>query len=328
MYVCALAYTIVLMDSIWEIIGAVMPPFLLMIVGGFSRKKNWIPNQQSASLSRFIVCVLYPCFILNQVLSAENAVQPLEAWATPLFGFGTILAGFGIARMVAHFLKLSTEQSRAFSFCSGIFNYGFFAIPVASLLFGDELVVKIILFNLGVEIAIWTVGILVLTSSKFQVSKLFNPPALSVFLALGLQALDGTKIIPQPLWELVAMIGQCSIPLGLMVIGAAFYDLLKGYRVGDGIKIELGAVLSRNLLIPAVFVSYAAYGWMPASMGYLREVLVVQAAMPAGVFALLVVNSYGQRSDVGLRAILATMLACLITLPWWVYFGLTYIVGR
>jgi len=327
-YVSSLVYIIVLMEGIWGIIGAVMPPFMLMIVGGFSRKKNWMPNQQSASLSRFIVCVLYPCFILHQVLSAENAVQPMEAWATPLFGFAAIVAGFGIARMVAHFLKLSNEQSRAFSFCSGIFNYGFFAIPVASLLFGQELVVKIILFNLGVEIAIWTVGILLLTSAKFQVSKLFNPPALSVFLALGLQALGGVKMIPQPLWELVSMIGQCSIPLGLMVIGAAFYDLLKGYRIGDGLTIELGAVLSRNLLIPAVFVSYAAYGWMPSTMEYLREVLVVQAAMPAGVFALLVVNSYGQRSDVGLRAILATMVACLVSLPMWVYFGLTYILNR
>ena len=316
------------MESNWEIIGAVMPPFMLMIVGAFSRKKNWMPNQQSASLSRFIVCVLYPCFILHQVLSADNAVQPLQAWATPLFGFAAILVGFGIARMVAHLLKLSTEQSRAFSFCSGIFNYGFFAIPVASLLFGQELVVKIILFNLGVEIAIWTVGILLLTSAKFQVSKLFNPPALSVFLALGLQALGGVKMIPQPLWELVSMIGQCSIPLGLMVIGAAFYDLLKGYRIGDGLTIELGAVLSRNLLVPAAFVGYAAYGWMPPTMEYLREVLVVQAAMPAGVFALLVVNSYGQRSDVGLRAILATMVACLVSLPMWVYIGLTYILNR
>jgi len=135
-------------------------------------------------------------------------------------------------------------------------------------------------------------------------------------------------LIPQPLWELVSMLGQCSIPLGLMVIGAAFYDLLKGYRIGDGTKIELGAILSRNLLIPAVFVSYAAYGWMPPTMEYLREVLVVQAAMPAGVFALLVVNSYGQRSDVGLRAILATMVACLVSLPMWVYIGLTYILNR
>jgi len=67
---------------------------------------------------------------------------------------------------------------------------------------------------------------------------------------------------------------------------------------------------------------------MPPTMEYLREVLVVQAAMPAGVFALLVVNSYGQRSDVGLRAILATMVACLVSLPMWVYFGLTYILNR
>ena len=81
-----------------------------------------------------------------------------------------------------------------------------FAIPVALMIFGEELIIKIILFNLGVEVAIWTVGILVLTSSKFDLSKLFNPPAISVFAALGLKSIGGVEVIPIPIWELVAMI--------------------------------------------------------------------------------------------------------------------------
>ena len=315
------------MADLLGIVSAVLPPFFLMIIGGWSRKQNWLPCQKDASMSRFIVCVLYPCFILYQVLNSQTDVTFSESWVTPAFGFGAISIGFLIAKIVGKVFALSTEENRAFSFCSGIFNYGFFAIPVASMIFGQDLIVKIILFNLGVEVAIWTVGILVLTSSKFDPIKLFNPPAISVFIALGLKSIGGAEVLPIPVWEVIAMIGQCSIPLGLMVIGAGFFDLFKDYKISDGMKIECGAVLTRNFLVPALFVLYAAWGWIPHGMEYLKQIFIIQAAMPAGVFALLVVNSYGERSDTGLRTIMATMLACLISMPIWIFVGLQCILS-
>ena len=314
------------MADLLGIVSAVLPPFFLMIVGGWSRKQNWLPSQKNASMSRFIVCVLYPCFIVYQVLNSQTDVTFSESWVTASFGFGAISIGFLMAKIVGKIFALSTEENRAFSFCSGIFNYGFFAIPVASMIFGQDLIVKIILFNLGVEVAIWTVGILVLTSSKFDPVKLFNPPAISVFVALGLKSMGGLEALPLPVWEVIAMIGQCSIPLGLMVIGAGFFDLFKDYKISDGMKIEFGAVLARNFLVPALFVLYAAWGWIPYGMEYLKQILVIQAAMPAGVFALLVVNSYGEISGIGLRAIMATMLACLFTMPLWIFLGTNYIL--
>jgi len=314
------------MADLLGIVTAVLPPFFLMIVGGWSRKQNWLPSQKGASMSRFIVCVLYPCFIVYQVLNSQTNVTFSESWMNAAFGFCAIVMGFLIAKIVGKILALSTGENRAFSFCSGIFNYGFFAIPVASMIFGQELIVKIILFNLGVEVAIWTVGILVLTSSKFDPVKLFNPPAISVFVALGLKSMGGAQVLPVPLWEVIAMIGQCSIPLGLMVIGAGFFDLFKDYKISDGLRVEFGAVLTRNFLVPALFVLYAAWGWIPLGMEYLKQILVIQAAMPAGVFALLVVNSYGESSGIGLRAIMATMLACLFTMPFWIFLGTKYIL--
>ena len=314
------------MADLLGIVTAVLPPFFLMIVGGWSRRQNWLPSHKDASMSRFIVCVLYPCFIVYQVLNSQSDISLNESWRTPMFGFGAIVIGFLVAKIIGKILSLSNEENRAFSFCSGIFNYGFFAIPVASMIFGQELIVKIILFNLGVEVAIWTVGILVLTSSKFDPIKLFNPPAISVFVALGLKSMGGAEALPLPIWEVIAMIGQCSIPLGLMVIGAGFFDLFKDYKLSDGLRIELGAVLTRNFLVPALFVLYAAWGWIPHGMEYLKQIFVIQAAMPAGVFALLVVNSYGERSDTGLRTIIATMLACLISMPIWIFVGLQCIL--
>jgi len=62
-------------------------------------------------------------------------------------------------------------------------------------------------------------------------------------------------------------------------------------------------------------------------MEWMAEVLVVQAAMPAGVFALLVVKNYSESSQVGMRSILATMIGCLVTLPLWIYVGKNWVLG-
>ena len=111
---------------------------------------------------------------MYHVLGTDSPVGSSEAWMAALFGFFAIVLGFVISRLISVFCNIEPSARPAFCFCAGIFNYGFFAIPVASLFFGSELVVKIILFNLGVEVAIWTVGILLLTSSKLELRKIIN----------------------------------------------------------------------------------------------------------------------------------------------------------
>jgi len=189
------------------------------------------------------------------------------------------------------------------------------------------LIVKIILFNLGVEIAIWSVGIFVLTSNKFKWEKLLNPPAIAVFVALCLQFVGAREWFPSPIWNALEMISACSIPFALMVIGASFAGLLKGFRPSPSYRIEGASILTRNIGVPAIFLLYAGLGWFPSDMEWMAEVLVVQAAMPAGVFALLVVKNYSESSQVGMRSILATMIGCLVTLPLWIYVGKNWVLG-
>lgn len=310
------------MENWINIILAVLPPFALLFIGSLARGMDWLGREADRTLSRFIICVLYPCFIVYHVLGTDSPIEVEEAWIAAIFGFLAILIGFTIARLVAQMCRISNAEKPAFCFCSGIFNYGFFAIPVASLFFGNELVVKIILFNLGVEVAIWTVGILLLTSSRLEIRKIFNPPAISVILALVLQVLGGREMFPDFSWEVLSMIGNCSIPMALMIIGASFYDLLKGYRPSPGFRVELGAVITRAIIVPAIFLLYANYGWIPQQTSWMSEVLLVQAAMPAGVFALVVVKNYEQDTETGLRAIMATMLVSIVTLPTWLWIGM------
>lgn len=316
------------MNSWLSVLSAVSPPFCLLFLGGASRRLGWLSVEMDASIARLIVNLLYPCFILKNVLGAQRPIEVEEAGVAAAFGFACICIGFGVSRLVSIPLSIRKEARPAFCFCSGIFNYGFFAIPIAALFFGNDLVVKIILFNLGVEVAIWTIGILVLTSSKLNFGKVLNPPSLSVFLALFLQSFGGRAVIPEFAWIVLEMIGNCSIPIALLMIGASFYDLIKTIKPSQRLRIEIGALLTRGFLVPLIFISYAACGWIPQGMEWMAKVLVVQGAMPAGVFALIIVKTYGEDADAGMRTIMTTMLASPILLPAWLYAGMKWAIHQ
>ena len=309
------------MDSFFNILLSILPPFILLGIGGFARKLDWLRSEADTSLSMVTIRILYPCFILFHILDTELTLNKSTV-VTPVFGFFSILAGFSIAWVVSKCIGIKEENTRTFLFCSGIFNYGFIAIPVALSLFDESIVVQIILFNLGVEIAIWTFGILVLTSSRLSIRGLLNPPAITVVLGMLLQEAGGKGLLPDFLWEVIKALGMCCIPIGLILIGGNFYQLLKGFRFSSGYKIEISSVLVRNIIFPSLTIGYLMWGYFPENMIWMKEILVVQGAMPAGIFAVVIVSNYMQDKATAMQSIIVTMGFGVISIPFWLFWGL------
>jgi hypothetical protein len=57
----------------------------------------------------------------------------------------------------------------------------------------------------------------------------------------------------------------------------------------------------------------------------LRQVLVVQAAMPAGMSSILLARMYGGRPAVAVQIVIATTVLSLLTLPWIITWGSEWI---
>ena len=242
-------------------------------------------------------------------------------------GFLCVFVGFLVSWVVARLARMDDRIAPSFTYCSGIFNYGYFAFPVAISLFGEQILSKFIVFNLGVEVAIWSVGILFLSSTGFKLSRLMNPPAISILLALAVKNFGGDAFIPSYLWEIIKMLGACSIPVGLLLIGGNISDLMKGFKFSKGYKIEISSVLVRLVIVPTLMILYVWIGPIPEGMTWLKKVLIVQAAMPAGIFALVVVQIYDGDRTTAMRAIMASILGCLISLPIWLLIGLNLVEG-
>lgn len=308
------------MDEFLGIFYSILPPFILLGIGALARGLGWLKSEADSSLSMITVRILYPCFIFFHIIDSETSFDS-STFITASFGFITILLGFVLSWLVAFVFRIDEDTAPTFRFCSGIFNYGFIAIPVAIAIFDKDIVVQIILFNLGVEIAIWTIGILILSGQKFTLNGVFNPPAISVLVALLVEAMGGQKLIPFFTWNVIESCAMCSIPVGLMLIGASFYKLLSSFHFSRGLKVEMGSVVVRNFLFPTIVLLYVYMGYIPEGILFLGEVLVVQAAMPAGIFAIVIVGNYFGDKDTAMRSIIVTMFASILTLPLWIMLG-------
>jgi predicted permease len=313
------------MKEFLEVLNAALPVFAVIGVGLGMRRRNWLTGEADQSLLQVTINVLVPCFILDSILNNQALRQPGNFLVAPLVGAGTVCLGVGLARVFWGWSGLTDERARrTFAFTTGIYNYGYVPIPLALLLFDRETVGVLLVHNVGAEIAIWTAGLAVLRGAGggFGWKHILSAPAVAIVIALALNFAGGQRWLPQFVLTGAHMLGQCAIPLGLVLIGATIADHLHEFQAAAGWRVMAGSCGLRLGLIPVLFLLLAKY--LPCSVE-LKRVIVLQAAMPAAVFPIVMARHYGGDAGTALRVVIGSSVLGLATIPLWIKFGLKFV---
>lgn len=309
------------------ILFAVLPVYLTMLVGAGARRFGVLPAAADAGLMRLSVNLLFPCLIMERIVGNEAVMDPLRVLTAASLGFGLVGLGMAVAYFVAPLIGLRVgEGRRTFGMSVGIQNYGFVAIPVIEALFpGKETVGVMFTFTLGVELAVWILGVGILKGAKEASWRAaLNAPVMVILAALALNFLHFANIIPKPVHTLMSNLGACSIPLSVLLIGASIYDIWGQEPLKW--EVALASPLLRLGIIPVAFFACAA--WLPLGTE-LRRVLVIQAAMPSAVFGIVLARMYGGHAATAVQVVIATTLASLATTPSVIAFGIQWLkLGR
>jgi predicted permease len=243
----------------------------------------------------------------------------------------------GVAALAARWWNFQdVAKARTFAFVAGIYNYGYIPVPLIAALYGANALAVLFLFNLGTEMAFWTVGFAALEGHRpfRDWRRVLTPPVCALLLGVAINLLTaaaGVRLDDATLdgaawgWPVklitstIHLAGICSIPLALLLIGATIADFWGEFRTAEGVGPMLLGLAVRNLVCPAGFVLLA---WLLPVSRELKETLVVQAAMPAGVLSLLLVRHYGGNASLALQIIFGTSTAAVVTLPLWIRFGM------
>ena len=310
---------------LFAVLAAVAPVFVIILAGFLIRRAGVLSAEADASLMRMCVNLLYPCLIVNSIVGNEALRQSANVWQPPLIAFLTLAAGFGICWLGARLLRIPRgRETRTFTYVTGMYNYGYTAIPVVASLFGAKTLGVLFTHNLGAEVGFWIGASLILTSHPDGSGwrRVINAPVVAIIGAVALNFLHADKIIPAWIFGAVKMLGASSIPLALLLAGAIMNDFLAEARPSRSEAVTLGgACVLRLGLLPLIFLALAR--WLPCSVE-LKQVLVVQSAMPAAMFPVVLCKHYGGNAGLAVQIVLATTVLALFTMPYWIAFGLKF----
>lgn len=306
------------------VLGAVLPIFLVIVAGGLIRRANWLTEEADHSLMKLVVNLLIPALIFDALLGNDALNETSNVLVAPLAGFATVTLGLLVAHAAAPFFGLrEPARRRTFSFTIGIYNYGYIPIPLAILLFDRETLGVLFLHNLGVEVALWTAGLAILRGSMVANWKIIlNPPILAVIAGLAVHYSGTYAYLPGFLLTAIQLLGASAIPLALLLIGATMADNLGEFDPAKGAATVVGACLLKLIVIALLFLALAVI--LPVSRE-LKQVIVLQAAMPAAVFPLIMAKHYGGHVATALRVVFWTSILSLVTIPLWIKIGLRWI---
>jgi len=305
----------------WAILGAIFPVFFAVAGGAVLRRMGWLRTEADDSLLRLGINLLYPCLILGSLIDSE-ALRNTEALVVaPLLAFGLVWLGILLARGLGRAIGLNDEDSRSFAFAAGMFNYGFIATPLALSIFGENTIGMLFVFNLGVEVALWSVGIRTLTGGRAQRGawkKMISPPVVAIVVGVLLNQLGGGQWMPQPVMAAFDFLGAASIPIALIITGALLADNTSWETLRNGIKTAVAAVGLRNVALPLLFLLLAGWFTQPVE---LQNVLITQSAMPSAMAPLMLARYYHVNPIPALLVIVSTTLMCVVTTPIWITVG-------
>jgi len=310
------------MTAIADVLSAVFPVLAIVGLGLFLRRLRVLNREADQSILRLTINVLIPCLIWDSILGNPALDNPANAWRPPLFGFFGVVLGFGLAWMACGLAGLrQAAEKRAFTLTTGLYNWAYLALPLCVILFGRETVGVLFVHNLGVEVAVWTVGFMILTGQSLRAGwkRLINGPVIAIITAILFHFAGGDEWIPVFFRRGIEMLGASAIPVGLLLVGATFWDHLGHARLFKHSRTGVVAVLLRLLIIPVIFLLAAAT--VPMSIE-LKRVLIIQAAMPSAVFPVILARHYGGDVPTALRVVLWTALVGIVTMPLWILVGL------
>lgn len=307
-----------------EILNAVVPVFGVAGLGILIRKLNWLTEEADKSLMRVCVNVLLPCLILDKSLGNPALSQTSNLVLAPLIGFLLIGVGITIAYWAKLFHGLSeASQRRTFALTVGMHNYGYVPLPLALLLFDQSTAGVLFLHIIGVEMAMWTLGVMLLSGGQTRDwRKLINAPLIAILLAVVLNALGWNTSVPQVITTGMHWLGGCAIPLALLLIGAIMADHLGDFHSANGWRVMAVGVLLRIGVLPLIILLVAKF--VPITTEH-RHVLVLEAAMPTAVFPVVLSKLYKGDPATAMRAVIATSIVSLVTIPLWIKFGIRFI---
>ncbi|MBK5126031.1 AEC family transporter [Streptococcus parasanguinis] len=305
------------MDIFLRSISGILVILGMILVGFVIGEKGWFDDKSRGLIAKLVTQIALPCYMLytiTQRFTAADLLKMLPALRFPALSMAVLL---GIATAVAKIFAV--RQDRRGLFISMFFNSNtiFVGLPINQALFGDASIPYVLIYYMCNTTFFWTLGTYLIQGDgegeaqfdlKTSLKKVFSPPLMGFLLGLVLVMLQIK--LPAFLASDLQYLGNLTTPLSMIFIGLSVSHVgVKQLVLG---KEQLLILLGRFLVAPLLMASIVY--WMPLP-NLMKQVFIIQSAMPVMTNAPVVARLYGADSDYAAVMVTETTLATMVVIP-------------
>jgi predicted permease len=295
--------------------NAVMPMFLLVLLGMFIRRLGVLGEDAVTQFNRVVFTVFLPTLLFHNAYttSVGEGVKP----GLVVFTLVSILAVWLLATLfVCMGIKESTVRG---AMIQGIFrsNFLLFGVPLVTNLYGAENI-SVTVFMVGVVVPIFNV-LAVVTLEIFRGNQprflnillgiLKNPLILGICTG-ALAHVSGLQL-PRFLESTISGISDLATPMALIMLGAA----LK-FQKGDRYLALVSAVVGKLVLVPLLTLPVAI---LLGFRGVALATLTITFASPTAVASYTMAKIMDSDDVLAAKIVVTSTFFSSITIFLWIF---------
>jgi hypothetical protein len=295
--------------------SAVFQIFLLGGIGYFLVKKEFLGHEGLKALSRLTIDITLPVLMFCQLVKDFRFDLYPNWWVFPLLSVAITLLGWLVG---LPFLKLISGDEKKLQFLNLVAfqNSGYLPLAlVAALLpaaLAGEMFIYLFLFLLGFNLLMFSVGahtICCYKRKQFELASLFSVPVIAVIFSLLFIFFGLQKFLPEALYKPLRMIGDCTLPLAMFVVGGNLAQI--SLQNIDRKSLFL-VILTKMIILPLIGLAVIFTFNMPRLISLL---ILIQLAMPSATTLSVLVSHYKKEDLLISQGIFFSHIISIITIP-------------
>lgn len=292
--------------------------FLLIGVGYLMVKIKLLPGELTGPLSAFLLNVTLPATIFAAMLREFDQAFLIEGTIIAVLGFVIFAGAAGLAIPLAKICRVPASQRGTWMMSVTFPNNGFMGFPLILALLGPVAMGLAVMFGIGFNILLYSVGIKQILADKKGDASVDSPSLFKIlFTVVNLATVAGVAVfclqipIPECIKSPIEYLSGITTPLSMIVVGM---NIAKG-RIREVFvdKEAMKAVCVRLLVYPILV--WGLFRCIPFDREMMKSVIIITLAMPSAGAGCILAERYGGDVDLAAHVTFLTSLLCIITIP-------------
>ena len=305
------------MDIFLRSISGILVILGMILVGFVIGEKGWFDDKSRGLIAKLVTQVALPCYMLYTITQRFTAADLLKMLPELRFPTLSMVILLGIATAVARIFAVKKER-RGVNVCKFVsWSSIFVGLPINQALFGDASIPYVLIYYMCNTTFFWTLGTYLIQRDgegeaqfdlKTSLKKVFSPPLMGFLLGLVLVMLQIK--LPVFLASDLQYLGNLTTPLSMIFIGLSVSNA--GLKQLTLKKDQFLILLGRFVVAPLLMATIVYWVPLPSLM---KQVFIIQSAMPVMTNAPVVARLYGADSDYAAVMVTETTLATMVVIP-------------